>query len=668
MALNLPEPNKPPEDAAPAVPAVASVAADALPARRTPTTPPFRRLRSFAFDPLLSTQLDTLSVNQVTLPVIWEEDLSPGPVGEYLEIVDWDPAGGCCYAPVDLNSPHLLATDGLAPSEGNPLFHQQMVYAVAMTTIRHFEQALGRKAQWAPQERVEDGKEAFVGRLRIYPHGLREANAYYSPVKKALLFGYFPASAAAPGRNLPGGMVFTCLSHDVIAHETTHALLDGMHHRFIEPSNPDMLALHEAFADLVALFQHFTFPDVLRQQIGRTRGNLADQNLLGQLAQQFGEAVGRYGALRDALGSVNPATGRWEPQVPDPAAYQATPEPHARGAILVAAVFEAFLSIYKNRIADLLRIATAGSGVLPAGELHPDLVNRLANEAAKSARHILTMCIRALDYCPPADLTFGEYLRALITADTDLVHDDDLGYRVAVIDAFRRRGLYPRSVRSLAADSLLWREPEELIGRTAHVDLFRLHAHPLLDQLNDWNLSGTREELFKEACELRDTLKHWFVGLRAADANLLEELTGLALTATAPGSLTRDADGLPEFEVQKVQPARRVGPDGQLVQNLIVELTQERAGFRDPARQAQADGGRLPSGAVPDFTFRGGCTIIFDLETALPRYFIVKRILSEPRLQRQRDFVNGPSIAPLRATYFGAAGNAEPFALLHRDG
>ena len=70
------------------------------------------------------------------------------------------------------------------------------------------------------------------------------------------------------------------------------------------------------------------------------------------------------------------------------------------------------------------------------------------------------MCIRALDYCPPVDITFGEFLRAIITADADVVPDDDLHYRVAFVEAFRRRGIYPRDLRTLSPDSLLWRTPD----------------------------------------------------------------------------------------------------------------------------------------------------------------------------------------------------------------
>ena len=180
-------------------------------------------------------------------------------------------------------------------------------------------------------------------RLRIYPHALREANAYYSPQKKALLFGYFPASTADPGHNLPGGTVFTCLSHDIIAHETTHALLDGLHRRFIEPSNPDALAFHEAFADIVALFQHFSFPEVLRHQIARhgatSRPEPAWRSSRSSSARR--SAATAPCATPSGRSTRRPASG--SRKEPDPADLQTDHEPHDRGAILVAAVFDAFL-------------------------------------------------------------------------------------------------------------------------------------------------------------------------------------------------------------------------------------------------------------------------------------------------------------------------------------
>ena len=135
----------------------------------------------------------------------------------------------------------------------------------------------------------------------------------------------------------------------------------------------------------------------------------------------------------------------------------------------MAAVFQAFLTIYAARVEDLLRIATNGRGVPEPGALHPDLVNRMAHEAAKSAGHVMTMCIRSLDYLPPVEPNFGDFLRALITADTVLVPDDTRHYRLAIIDAFRQWGLYPRDVSTLSEASLQWRGPSaeerDLIGR-----------------------------------------------------------------------------------------------------------------------------------------------------------------------------------------------------------
>jgi hypothetical protein len=56
-------------------------------------------------------------------------------------------------------------------------------------------------------------------------------------------------------------------------------------------------------------------------------------------------------------------------------------------------------------------------------------------DSSMTAALVLNMCIRALDYIPPVDITFGEYLRGIITADFDLVEDDRYGYRVAFVEA-----------------------------------------------------------------------------------------------------------------------------------------------------------------------------------------------------------------------------------------
>lgn len=630
-------------------PAPAALTPAALPtAARTTLGPPYavapshRRLRGFAIDPSLAQRLETAPVSTVTFKVPWEE-LEPGPVGEYLEVIDFDPASRCFFEPVDLDEPRLLAQDGLAPSEGTPQFHQQMVYAVASLTIHNFERALGRKAFWSPGPPPEGAHRKndshFVRRLRIHPHALRQANAYYSPSKKALLFGYYPATPDDPGGHMPGGMVFTCLSHDVIAHETTHALLDGMHRRLIIPSNPDVLAFHEAFADIVALFQHFTLPEIVRHQMAQTRGDIRSQwNVLGELAGEFGRTTGGRNALRSAIGSHD-AEGIWQPHQPSAAEYQTTFEPHLRGAILVAAVFDAFLAIYETRVADLLRLATGGSGILQAGAIPPDLVRRLSDEASKAAGHVLTMCVRALDYCPPVDLTFGEYLRAIITADLDLVRDDDKGYRVAFIEAFRRRGIYPGGLRTLSVDSLCWNRPQndqvqpsaQLLGG---LDLVR-------DALRHRDGDGSREQAFHFTRTLRRDLHDW----------LAEHL--------ANGAGPHDArflglDPKRRFEVHSLRVANRVGPDGDLLRQIIVDVLQSIDVPVDPADR----GGRKT-------TVEGGCTLVADLERLEIDYCIRKSAISPSRLRRQREYVTRFGLGSLHDTYFGAPGGREPIAALH---
>src|SRR5262249_13341274 len=139
--------------------------------------------------------------------------------------------------------------------------------------------------------------------------------------------------------------------------------------------------------------------------------------------------------------------------------YPNATEAHARGAVLVAAVFDAFLQLYKRRTEDLLRLASQGTGVLPPGDISVDLRDRLAQEASKVTGQVFGICIGALDYCPPVTTTYGKSPRALITAASELVPDDARDYRTAFVSAFRDRGIYPAEVWHMSPASLVWEPP-----------------------------------------------------------------------------------------------------------------------------------------------------------------------------------------------------------------
>jgi Subtilase family len=626
--------------------------------KRRPPPPPGRRLRIYALDPSIGKRLASVSVFQATLSLPWDDvpsrasPLLPGPIGEYIEVIDVDPASNRVYEPVDLNEKTLLAQDGLAPSEGNPQFHQQMVYAVAMTTIGHFERALGRRALWAPRNAKYVGrggrsrtKTYEVPRLRIYPHALRTDNAYYSPEKKALLFGYFPAEGTQGDTTTPGSTVFSCLSSDIIAHETSHALLDGLHRRFQEASNPDVPSFHEGFADIVALFQHFTIKELVSFEIARARGNLSAPNLLSGLAKQFGEGSGRAGPLRDYAEAKMVELD-----------YQTTFEPHDRGSILVFAVYEAFLAIVERRTEILVQLATGGSGILPGGALHPNLVDKLTEEICKTARQILTMCIRALDYCPAVDITFGEYLRALVTSDIDACPDDPLHYRLALMESFRNWKLLPRDVRTVSEETLAWNtlddpSPDWLKGLLKNIDL-------------GWNQQLDRSEIF----DLNES-NRWklWTAMRKAFAEDPGLYGQFGLLANLPrynedGTLFRKAKkGESTFDALSVRPTRRVEPDGSFRTEVIAVIHQ-----RVPVR---LDGGLAINGVTKGedfFWFRGGATVIIDPRQGQEeiRYSIIKNTGSETRAKRQATTAGAHFMSPLRALYFGDA-KSEPFALLH---
>ncbi len=571
--------------------------------------PERRPLQIFAFDPMLGRAGGRLTL------AIQNEPLHPGPQGARIQVVDYDATSRTLYAPVDLDDPAVLMTNGLEPSESDPRFHQQMVYAVAMKVVENFEEALGRSITFRDRKR-----------LRIFPHAFEDANAFYDPDMVAVLFGYFRADETNPGPNLPGQTVFTCVSHDIVAHEVSHALVDRLRPNFLHETNRDVLAFHEGFADIVAIFQHFTFRSILAEAIQQTGGQLRRPTALGELAAQFGRATGTGQALRTAI----------EGGTPDPRLYESVTEAHERGSILVAAVFDAFFAVYQGRIKDLVRIATGGTGRLPEGDLHPDLVDRIAREASKTAKNILTMCIRAFEYLPPVDVTFGDYLRAIITADYETVISDDRGLRASMVEAFRLRGVKLAGVPSLGEESVRW---------PRHDGGLRLDFAPLDEALGvsarTFDRGPHRKTRVVESTAARRKQGEWAQSLQSWGVRNAEAL-GL--------------DPKLEPRVEGFHTVFRVSPAGQLVVELVAQLVQEDKARRDdPA-----------FGGVPVL---GGCTVVASAAGEV-RYVLTKPLSAE-RLAHQADFVarcdEEDAMLPwAEPSYAGRRMRARSFARLHR--
>lgn len=548
--------------------------------------PSRRPLKIFASDPMAG----RTSGNRVTIEIN-DEPLRPGPSGERLEVIDYDGAHDRFYKPVDLDDRSILIQNGLDPSESDPRFHQQMVYAVATKTLENFDHALGR-----PLSMKRHGRK-----LRLFPHALHGANAFYDPALHAVLFGYFRADRMNPGPNLPGGNIFTCLSHDIIVHEMTHAIVHRLRRHFLEPSNRDVIAFHEGFADIIALLQHFSFTDLLREEIQKTRSDIRTPNHLVVMARQFGYATGTGQELRSALDKA-----------PDPKLYNTVMEPHRRGSIMVAAVFDAFFNIYLRRIRDLIRIATGGTGELPAGDLHPDLVKRIAEEAASTAQTLLTMCIRAFDYLPPVDINFGDYLRALVTADYELFPDDKLRRRSALIEGFRLRGIYPGNINSLAEEALLWEAPDGI------------PPLPVADKtIIKWIVKST-EKVSRQSVRARKTR------IDRYEESPEDTVADETMPSTSPLMIPLHAwaranapklhlDLSTPIQVAGIHTVYRVAPDGSLLIELVAQFAQQ------DRTKAEKLGG-LP--------LRGGTTVVASLDGTV-RYVIAKPLPS-PKISAEK--------------------------------
>ncbi len=380
----------------------------------------------------------------------------------------------------------------------------------------------------------------------------------------------------------------------------------------MEPSSPDQAAFHEGFADIVALLSVFSLPEVVDALLDLGGGNnqkLIDQRFLTR--QAFGAENGLLGLaeqMGQELSAVRGKALRRSVTLPPGRRYMSLPEykeAHQRGELIVAAMMNAFLDIWLARLDKV--------GVVQKRKKDRSLVR---DEGARVAEHLLTMTIRALDYCPPVDLRFSDYLSALLTIDQEVVPDDTkYGYRQALLKNFKAFDIQP--AEDADRDGTWKRCDKELVYSRTHFD----------------SILRDKEEVFRFIWENR--------GKKGLDIN---------------------EDGY--VEVQSVRPCTRVGPDGFVLRETVAEYVQMLTLRADELPRAL----RLkPPDTIPDWRrirIFGGGALIFD-EYGQLKYQICNRIEDAKRQQSRLDYLAEIGFFEAQPEPKQSTGTLSPFAQLH---
>jgi len=325
------------------------------------------------------------ATEMVTIP--GEADFYNGPISPRVAVLDFDPdsgvvrAGVPCVIPIKAGQHFSYGFDAKPRPEEieTPAFLAASVFGTVHRTIAKFEEAdiLGRRVAWA-----------FPGpQLLVVPRAGEWENAFYERDSRSLQFFYFP-------HRTTGARVHTALSEDIVAHETSHAILDGIAPDLYGALAPESLALHEALADLGALSIALGTRTLQNTFFTTTGGDLSKWDRFRGLAQSFAEGTGRGSVFLRDLGNELTMD-----QVD-------AGEPHEMSQVLTGTMYALWKHLYESARKKELRD-------------HPTLTpSQAAGRVLWRTREIYErMAFRALDYLPPGEATFADYARAVLAAD-----------------------------------------------------------------------------------------------------------------------------------------------------------------------------------------------------------------------------------------------------------
>jgi len=333
-----------------------------------------------------------------------EPGLFDGPTSSRIAIVDYNVDTNITVKPAewDVEKREFLGVNDPKDDDDkadNFFFHQVNVWAIIQNIIAFFEDphVMGRPIPWAFNR----------NRLIVVPHAGKVENSSYDRKGKCLVFGYF---------EYHGELVYTCLSHDIVAHETGHAILDGIRPYYLNFSSLETAAFHEFIADLTSILSVLKTRKVRHVVADISGKDLRSAEVIANLAEEFAikKTKSRYSRsykqyLRRA---INPTKMK---QVENGWNYYDCSE------VLTGAMYDILSEIYRLRI-----------------NIKHDSKRQALKNAAQSVNRL---AFRALDYCPPVDIQFADYVQALISANEIAYPVDTLGYKKIIEEVFKDRGI-----------------------------------------------------------------------------------------------------------------------------------------------------------------------------------------------------------------------------------
>ena len=371
------------------------------------------RLARIVQDPLIGEQ-QNLSIERFEVTDD-EEVLLDGPVCERLAVIDFDTQRGELTEGARLKLPPPGRVRGrYEVDEDDPFsrhFNQVSVFATVLRTMRLYEErdALGRALTWAfgaPQ-------------LLVLPRAGERTSAFYQRETHSLQFFHFPSQR--PEQR--GRTVYSSLSQDIVAHETGHAILDGIAPDLYHAITPQSLGLHEAIGDLTALLMAFDSRVLRKAVLEETGGSIRRSDLFSSLAEEYAQGkdrLGRVGFLRslDNQKTLDPDA--------EPENRVSRSSPHELSQVLTGALYPLMLELYEER--QRLEVEKTGRDPLVVS----------GKSLWVAAQRFKRMLLRALDYLPPGEVSFADYGRAILASD-QASHPDDDTSRSRIRDEFARR-------------------------------------------------------------------------------------------------------------------------------------------------------------------------------------------------------------------------------------